>query len=229
MKNKLKILNKKFNIALSLKNLKNLDPFLFKRKGVDFLELRVDALGKIGFKEIEKIKKANKILPVIITVRSKKEGGINYLSEKKRKEIFFETIPFVSFVDIELSSNKILKEVINYAHKYKKRVIVSYHNFKHTPQVLLLKRKIQQAVSYGADIVKIATFINQKEDILTLARLLTEPDKHLIIMGMGEMGKVTRVIFPLLGSLLTYTFYKSPTASGQLPLEKMKKIKELLI
>jgi 3-dehydroquinate dehydratase-1 len=56
--------------------------------------------------------------------------------------------------------------------------------------------------------------------VQTLASLtLSNRSIGVITIGMGAHGALSRVLFPALGSLMTYTFIGVPTAPGQLELE----------
>ena len=121
-------------------------------------------------------------------------------------------------VDIELSSKKILKDVIDAAHRFKKRVIVSYHNFNDTPEQKKLEAIIKNCRKAGGDMVKIATLVKDKKDIIRLA-YLTLSKKDIITIAMGKLGTLSRVIFPMFGSLLTYSSITKSSAPGQMPLK----------
>ena len=187
------------------------------RDGADILELRVDT-----FKETKDLRTCCPAVPVLLTVRSIKEGGARPIADKKRAGIFDALMPFADMVDIELSSGRILENVVNSARRHGKKVIISYHNFKATPRVKTLQGIVNRARGKGAGAVKIATFVNGPEDLGKLAEVLTQFN-DLIVIGMGELGACTRVFFPMLGSLVTYGSIDRPTAPGQLKLKEIKK------
>lgn len=197
-----------------------------KKYGVDVAELRIDRYAfffeSYVLKEVNKFKK----FPTIATIRSRKEGGNWKLSEKERLRLFKKVIPKVDAIDIELSSSKIIKEVISESHQAKKKVIVSYHNFKTTPSLSDLNKRIVKAKKLGADIVKIAAFVRKNEHMKVLATLtLKNAEKNLITIGMGSQGALSRVFFPALGSLLTYASVGGKsTAPGQLDYVSTSKI-----
>jgi 3-dehydroquinate dehydratase I len=67
------------------------------------------------------------------------------------------------------------------------------------------------------DIVKVAARCNVPEDLQRLAAFtLAHREEGIIVVGMGPYGLSSRVFFPALGSLITYTFHGVPTAPGQL-------------
>ena len=155
---------------------------------------------------------------MLATIRSKAEGGKSGISEKERLRLFQNIMPFVDAVDIELSSKKILNQVVSKAHAHKKKAIISYHNFKNTPEQKRLETIVKNCKKAGGDMVKIATFAREKKDIARLAAL-TLSHKNIIVIAMGRLGIVSRIFFPALGSLLTYCPVTGPSAPGQLSLK----------
>lgn len=193
------------------------------RDGADILELRVDTFKETDPELIKKdLRTCCPAVPVLLTVRSVREGGAAPIEDKKRAGIFDALMPFADMVDIELSSGRILENVVNSARRHGKKVIISYHNFKATPGVKTLHGIVNRARGKGAGAVKIATFVNGPEDLGKLAEVLTQFN-DLIVIGMGELGACTRVFFPMLGSLVTYGSIDRPTAPGQLKLKEIKK------
>ena len=194
-----------------------------KRDGADLLELRLDCFKKQDAAYIQRIIKDIKTskLPLIATIRSKAEGGKAGISDSAKLGLFENIIPLVDAVDIELGSSKILKHIINQAHCFNRKVIVSYHNFKNTPEQKRLESIIRNSKKAGGDIVKIATFAKEKKDIIRLASLAAS-HKNIIIIAMGKLGIVSRILFPMLGSLFTYCSVTKSSAPGQLPLKHTK-------
>ena len=205
-------------VALSLKD--RVPPGILlkaKQLGVDLVEYRIDQYASFEtnyvLREIKKIKK----FPTIGAVRPRREGGRWGRSEKARLDLFKAVMPHVDAVDIELSAKEILPDVVREARKRKKIVIISYHDFKRTPADRKLNQILHQAKELGAGIVKIATLVLGREDLRRLASFtIANAPKNLISIGMGPYGASTRVLFPGLGSLITYTHIGEPTAPGQL-------------
>ncbi len=194
------------------------------RIGADALELRVDtfrdrAPGPLA-NAVKKLARAG--LPLIVTVRSRKEGGKFSVPDQERTAIFNALMPFADMVDIELGSSESLKSVIKSARRQNKKVIISYHNFKTTPGAAKLQDIIRKGRDAGGDIVKIAAFARDGNDLKRLAMILTG-NRDLIVIAMGSCGVPSRVFFPMLGSLLTYGSITGKTAPGQLPLRTIKK------
>ena len=185
--------------------------------GLDIVELRVDQYSSFDTAYVVQEVKKFRAFPSIATIRSAMEGGGWNLSEKKRKDLFENILPHVDAVDIELSSKEILKEVVAKAHKAKKLVFISYHNFDKTPTAEKLNQVIKEAKASGADVVKIATLAKNIEDVQVLAEFtIKNSSKNIITISMGSEGVISRIFFPSLGSLVTYASLGGATAPGQL-------------
>lgn len=189
---------------------------------VDILEVRVDHFDQIEpkyvFNEVTAIKKHN--LPLIGTVRSKREGGKASISDSRQIALYRKIAPLVEALDVELSSGPTLKQARSIASKNKNVLIISHHNFSKTPDEKELKKITEKALSNGADIIKIATFAQKESDVIRLLEFTSRyKDKKLVTISMGAKGSISRIMFPLVGSLLTYT---SVTPSGgQVPLSDL--------
>ena len=197
-----------------------------KRLGVGALEFRIDRFKNLHEDWVlSKIRSFRRLgLPLIATIRSRKEGGGRSLPDSKRLEIFKKILPLVNVIDLELSSTRLRKALLPLARRRKKRVILSYHNFRSTPSDAALGRLIQKGKKGKADLVKIAVTPKRKEE---LARFLLfthrNRDQHLIAVAMGRHGTPSRVLAPLFGSLLTFSFLDRPQAPGQIPLRRLSK------
>lgn len=200
------------------------DNQLIKSLPIDILEIRVDQFKNIEPAYVKKIiKKRKKIgLPLILTVRSHSEGGEKDVPNELKLRIFKENIPLVDAVDIELKS-PLLSEVVRSARKNKKMVIVSWHNLKATPNDRILKETLDKAKRSGAHLVKIAAKANKAEDLNRLMRWTIENrTKNIITISLGKIGSISRLIFPGLGSLLTYAYINKPSGLGQRPLAELR-------
>ena len=194
-----------------------------KALGADMVEIRVDTFQKrdaVGIKKLF-IEAKKQGLPAILTIRSVKEGGRFFINEKERLGLFRELTPFADFVDVELGGSGIIKEVTRIAKRFRKKIIVSYHNFKLTPGEKTLLRVAKKAKKAGASIVKITAFVKKRGDLRTLVSVLLK-EKDSIVIGMGKKGAASRVFFPLIGSLVTYGSIDVLTAPGQMSLKELK-------
>lgn len=214
------------------------------KMGADVLEIRLDLLGirdsGLAAETVGKIK-AETGLPLILTNRSRAEGGKWEGGEEERVGILKELlssfpteggIDAVDAVDIELSAGeKEITELTSTAKKKGKTVIVSFHDFSKTPSFQEMEKIIEEAFLAGADIAKLAVMPRSMQDVLELLRLTLdarEAKKPVCTIAMGKLGKHTRVIAPLYGSVLSYASVESSAAPGQLQANEVKKMMELL-
>lgn len=197
-----------------------------KAAKADLIEIRLDTFKNLEINHVvSRIKDLKSLgFSLILTIRSKKEGGRRVLSEGKRLSLFSSLIRLVDAVDIELKSSIILK-VICLAARHKKVLIASIHNFKTTPPDTILELAYKKARRFKADIFKIACYANNKED---LARLMLFTIRHkfdnIITISLGNKGSISRILFPFCGSLITYSYLSSsPQAPGQIPIKELQK------
>jgi len=205
----------------------NLLDYPFSNEEADIIEFRLDALVS----QLPKVKNAlvelkKSPLQTLITARCNSEGGEGgdqQLSFTQRNQLLMGLSPLATFIDIELTNYYELKEAAEYAQSMNCLVVASYHNFKETPDSLLLEEKINQAIDCGADIVKIAVHHKSVEDIFRCATLIQENQSIAIsMMGMGALAPTSRLLYAQLGSVLNYGYLgNNPTAPGQWPVKLM--------
>ena len=195
------------------------------QKMSNFVELRIDLINNISQKDLELIK--NKIKKkAILTCRTQKEGGSFKKSEKERIDIIEQALKLgFDYVDIELSAIT----SVNLKNKAKKtKIICSYHDFKKTPSY----KKLEEIANIiqknkNCDVGKIVTMVKTQTDIQKLLRLLLNKDEkvNMIVLGMGKIGKITRILSPILGGYLTFaSIGKKQSAPGQLDIKELEKI-----
>lgn len=192
-----------------------------KAAGVDVAELRIDRFSSIDPVHVVNEVRKFHALPVLATIRSQTDGGDWSGTETERLDLFRVIMPEVDAVDIELSSAQIRTDVIAAARAHQRVVIVSHHDFETTPALDILESIVHEAKDVGADIVKISTMARSKSDLRTLASLAIKmADLGLIVIAMGAVGTVGRVLFPALGSCLTFSFIGDRPAPGQLTFDE---------
>jgi 3-dehydroquinate dehydratase I len=198
----------------SLDTLRDLAQNPSKLEGCDVVELRFDEHMELS--DAKKLaKEVSQHRPILITIRTNKEGGTWQIDDAHRFEFFKEFSDIATYVDIELKSD---------LFKYQKRsdfskdmtVIASFHNYKECPSESEMADLIKQGEDWGVDIVKLAVYCNEEADRRTLEEVLkSHPNSSLALMGMGPEGLETRFTLPKLGSKFTYGFLDKPAAPGQ--------------
>lgn len=191
-------------------------------RGLDLAELRVDTFAARDAGAVREVAARFAGLPTLATIRIAAEGGGWSASEAERAKLFLALLDRVDAVDVELAARDVLAEVGAAARAAGRLVIASHHDFAATPAADALSDVVARAAAAGADVVKIATLVRGPDDVRALARVLLEPAAiGRIVIGMGDAGLATRVLFPALGSLVTYAHVGRAHAPGQLPLDEL--------
>lgn len=145
---------------------------------------------------------------------------------EKRKKLLLAAIGAgAAYVDIEVDAPDAYKEgIVKAANAKGCDVIVSFHDHEKTPVREELEQTIDWCFNSGADIAKIACKVNCKEDAARLLGLL-DGERRLIVVGMGNEGKIVRIVAPLLGSEIAYVSAGKGKASapGQMTAEELEK------
>ena len=195
-------------------------------KVADIVEFRVDMLESVDKEDIAKMAK----YPSIITIRADWEGGEYTGDNDKRMELYKTAIENnVKFIDIELKEEK-NKELVEFRNSINSetKIIVSYHDFEKTPDYGELLQIVKRELEIG-DTAKFATMAKSKKDVLNILRIVNEFEGKIIGIGMGEEGKLTRILGVDFGSILTFSSMEGrSSAPGQVDVVKLKKIWELL-
>lgn len=194
----------------------------FCSPGVDIVELRIDQFACHDPEHVERT--ATKISavgrPLLATVRSAAEGGAVKLADRFRAELWRAVLPRVAAIDVELKSVAKLSDLCQQARAQGRAIVVSYHNFRRTPNWRELETWYHRARAAGADIVKLALWATDPSDVWRLALLTWEHRAFPVVtMAMGPLGPLSRLMLPLLGSRWVYT--SVAPAHGQIPLSRL--------
>ncbi len=189
----------------------------------DIVEFRVDTWpdrAAAGLAQAEQCP-----VPALITVRRPDEGGQNDLNTADRVRLAHMFLPSATLLDVEIASLGAMAGLVADARARGVIVIASFHDFTATPGLDELRQKRDAALAAGADMVKFAATLHRTADIATLAALLEEPGHPpLSIMGMGKLGRVSRLIFAQLGSVVNYGYLDRPTVPGQWPAARLREL-----
>ena len=198
-----------------------------KELGADILEMRIDLLDDYSEAGmiLQEMKKTG--LPILITNRLKQEGGAWEKSEDERIGVLLSLIPLADAVDIELCAHD-RDSVVKEAKSAGKTVIISTHDFQKTPETEVMKCVLEDSFTAGADIAKLAVMPNSFDDVLRLLDVTLHAKGAVCTIAMGDIGKHSRVIAPVYGSVITYGSVDTATAPGQLRVDELKSILELV-
>lgn len=204
---------------------------------VDGIELRLDGLDT-GRNSDEILTLCNLVNSawetaggklLIVTVRTKAEGGEAIYSEPEYLRLLGSLVQFarMDLVDIESSHDpRVVSELVRAAHGASVGVIMSRHNFSETPPVSEMLGILRREKSLGGDIEKLAVMPRKAEDVAALllatAQARTEGLGPLITMSMGALGSVSRISGGTFGSSLTFAMAGKASAPGQMAVKDVK-------
>ncbi|MDR2760138.1 MAG: type I 3-dehydroquinate dehydratase [Spirochaetaceae bacterium] len=194
-------------------------------KQVDLAELRVDCLDPDERFLVRRFPEMVKV-PVILTVRRKRDGGSFVDGEGARIILLSKGLAFAeadrrhNFAYVDLEEDLDVPSLEEAARAFGTRIIRSFHDFQGVEQNLA--GRVRSLIHAGDEIIKAAVMPQSMADVVRVyeaARDLWNVEK--IILCMGDYGSNTRILAELLGSHLTYTTVKGepdipPGAPGQL-------------
>ncbi len=188
----------------------------FVAEGAKLVEWRLDHQRKPF--DIAKLL-AQRLGPVIVTLRLPADGGKWTGSENERRSILKDAIAAgAEYIDLEADTASLI------ARQGTTKRIVSYHNFDETPPDLGAIHA--QLAAPDADIVKLATMARSTHDAFRMFELVRKARIPTIGLCMGELGTPTRLLAGKFGSPLTYAAPDGcePPAPGQVGYRAMRNV-----
>lgn len=195
----------------------------------DLFELRLDVMTSWQLEDIISLTPK----PVIITYRSRQQGGKGTNDYTTHAQVLSEALEFgAEFVDVEHTMPSDLQQKL-FQGRGKSRVIISCHMLHETPTRDGLEKLFYRLAETGADIVKLVTYANALEDNLRVLDLISCARDHgtpIIALCMGPLGRVSRIVSPILGGFLTFASFTGgeESASGQLTAMEVRDIMKVL-
>jgi 3-dehydroquinate dehydratase/shikimate dehydrogenase len=186
--------------------------------GADMVELRIDCLRRDP--DLKRLL-SERPTPLLFTVRRGADGGLWRGDEEKRQRLLREAIVLgVDYVDLEADvAAKIPRPKFGSTKR-----IVSYHNFKSTPEDL--DELAKQMRELDPDVIKVATMARSVTDAARLLDFVARSNatSPTVGMAMGDFGSFTRVLGRKFGAPFTYASFNPDRAfaPGLLSLEQLK-------
>jgi 3-dehydroquinate dehydratase I len=183
----------------------------------DLVEIRYDALRILGVDTEELLSHLQKRKnPVLLTLRTTREGGNYPWKSRERVLIFEELLDEVDAIDLELQNIPLVRDILTAARKKKRGIIISSHSLTRKLTYGKGERFLKQFRHHRAHVYKLASLARNRKDLGVLVRLLLDhPQLRLGMMAVGPMSSVSRQILPTLGSRLVYGYLDEPAAKGQ--------------
>jgi len=197
--------------------------------GADLIEWRVDGVfrgagDEEGAKAVEMLA-TSAALPCVVTCRAAYEGG-EYTGDDDGRAELIERLAGLDapprYIDVELAALEadagFRGRVEKVAGRLAERegapgLIVSVHDFEGRPSNLHRRVADLRAVE-SASVHKIAFRARSLRDNLELFDLLTERDRPMIALAMGEFGLLSRVLAGKMEGFLTFASLRTDAASA---------------
>jgi 3-dehydroquinate dehydratase I len=185
---------------------------LEKARSEELIELRLDLL-KLTDEQVSTI--CSQSSQTIIAYHPGK------VSDSERlKKLKSAILAGAEFVDAEWDADEeFLGEIVPFARGHDCRVIISYLDENITPVKRELEHIVKECSMSGADIVKIVCRVNSVADNARLLSLYSL-GKNIIALGLGNLGKITRIAAPFAGAEFTYASSGRNSAASESPLSK---------
>lgn len=132
-----------------------------------------------------------------------------------------------NFLDLDIKDQEKELDFIK-ENKLNNKLIVSYHNYKETPD---LEKIVDEIKEINPVIIKVSTFCKEAKDALKLLEVLLGLKNHgrkFIISGMGEKGKIVRIFGALWGNEMNFApgDENGKSAPGQMTKKELEEIFE---
>lgn len=173
---------------------------------------------------------------ILFTFRTAKEGGERAIDDETYMNLNREVAESgkVDLIDVELFSHEtVVREILSVAHQNQVKVIASNHDFEKTPSKEEIINRLQKMQEIGADILKIAVMPKSPSDVIALLTATEEMNtnyakKPIVTMSMSGMGTVSRISGETFGSAITFGTVGKASAPGQIPVDELRKVLEIL-
>jgi 3-dehydroquinate dehydratase/shikimate dehydrogenase len=183
------------------------------RPYIDMAELRVDCLEdeeRYLIRRFPKMANEKGNMPILLTIRRKCDGGFWEGPESERIVLFAKALLYAeadqrhNFTYMDMEGDLYISSLEEAARAYGTRIIRSTHDLSGTP--VEIAKKLLGLRRYGDEIVKGAFTIKSIGDVRRLHQASVElSGVEKILVGMGDLGRPTRILAERFGSWLTFT------------------------
>lgn len=202
----------KLCVSLLPENFTQLEEWLPQTGAADMREIRIDRIPDVDVSRICALTP----LPIIITLRTRAEGGLwDGTAAEYRNILQAAAKAGVAYVDVEFP---LAETVLPELEPGNTGVVLSHHSGERS--LTALRKIFDKMRSHPADVYKLifkAKTLNDSATALELMSYAGERGVRFIIHAMGEAGQLSRIIGATRGNAWTYVAkdYQEETASGQ--------------
>ncbi|MCR5792770.1 MAG: type I 3-dehydroquinate dehydratase [Lachnospiraceae bacterium] len=237
----------KICVSITGKNAKELYENVGKLAGkpIDLIEWRADYLNDRAFGvnieldnclvSIVKAMQENEMeQPLLFTIRTKKEGGEREVTPEEYELVNEWAIAKedIALIDLELfMKESVVDRLLKKAKEGNTAVIMSNHDFCDTPDEDTLLNRLLSMKKKGADIAKIACMPKSRKDLIKILSVTMRAEKldiPVVTMAMSSVGVLSRMAGEIFGSAITFGCVGGASAPGQVPVEDLQTILELV-
>lgn len=204
----------------------------------DLIEIRVDYYEALfDEKSLEGLLKnirERSEKPILFTLRTFEEGGKLKISLEDYLRInkFAIASKLIDLIDLEYERFGQLENLLDLARESDIQVIGSYHDFKISMDEDKLVEKLLKMEKSKCDLVKIAVKTESERDLLAglSASLYMKENgkKPFVVINMGRLGKIGRLSSFIFGSSIIYSSFQAESGLGQLEIQDLNEMLEIL-
>lgn len=189
--------------------------------GADVVELRLDLFPRTTSPDQE-IFVRQCTLPLIVTVRSRQEGGNFRGGPDDWWTLVSPWLPEATYIDVEQDFSMLVPLIQDNGPA----IIASFHSGR-----MLLGGELGAVASrlraYG--IPKVVVRPEHPIDVLTLCWFTERTEKPIITSIIGSRYRYSRVMLPLFGSAMAFGYAGEATAEGQFHVREMRQMVDALM
>ncbi|HTL52867.1 MAG TPA: type I 3-dehydroquinate dehydratase [Planctomycetota bacterium] len=160
----------------------------------------------------------------LVTCRLHAEGGAAAMPHSERiQRLLLPAMVGAQWIDWELAAEPFLddlQEALGSVIEHPTRLILSSHDFERCPPAEVLHNRIAAMWVMGATVAKIAVTPKTAAEALMLLRVQKEaaaeaPEgRSALVLGMGEVGRITRLAAPLVNAWGTFVAWNGQATSA---------------
>ncbi len=180
----------------------------------DYLELRLDRLPEVDFKQI-RLRTASKL---IVTIRERQEGG-QWEGDLPTKITLYRRALDAGMEFVDLEYDLLIKKRLSLPFDASRHLVLSHHTGERNLSPLQeTLRKMFQVPAAVYKLVFRAETLNDNLTALQLQDFARQSGHRYVIHAMGTAGQLSRILGYLAGNTWTYVAAdaQSATAPGQL-------------
>lgn len=207
---------------------------------VDYFDAAFDAQGAMRGGEVVAAAREMVLIadgrPILFTFRTAGEGGARAITPSDYTSLYTAVIMagLVDAVDVELRFDDVAAAAItNAARTAGIPVLASWHDFSATLPAEEITAILTEMKDRGFEIAKVACMPQDAGDVLAVLQgawkmARANPGYPFLAMAMADVGVLSRLAAPVMGSCATFAMVGEPSAPGQIPADQLRSVLDIL-